>query len=116
MLGKFADWLLKPFVWLLTHIVALVTWLLDALYNAILSMAEFLFEWMIDILVFFIGLLPTTDLSAFDDGFSYVVDYYKSINTFLPLSELFVCIGFLLFYYLVFTVIRLIIKLIPGIG
>ncbi len=113
---KLAEWLIKPFVWLADRLLAFLSWLAKELYALAVGLFEKMLDAMTNVFIWALGLFPDIDLSGADEGLAYMVDLYCGLNGFLPMNELFIAMGILISYYTIFTVIRLIVKLIPGEG
>lgn len=112
LLSWFAGLFLK--IW--NALVELFKWLSVKIYNLILDVFEFMFETFVDAFCFVLDFFPDVDLSGLDEGLSTLLEYWQGFDQLLPLTELFYCINFLFAYFTIFTVIRLVVKLVPTIG
>lgn len=96
--------------------VELLQWLCVKIYNVLLEVSEFMFESFVDTFILLLGFFPDVDLSALDESLTTLLEYWRGFDQFLPFSEIFYCVNFLFAYFIVFTVIRLVVKLVPTIG
>ena len=96
--------------------VELLQWLCVKIYNVLLEVSEFMFESFVDTFILLLGFFPDVDLSALDESLTTLLEYWRGFDQFLPFSEIFYCVNFLFAYFIVFTVSRLVVKLVPTIG
>ena len=109
-------WFSGAFEWLFEKLKALCDWALTTIYNIDLEVAEFIFEQVINLAIYAIGLFPDADFSKFEGNINAFLQILASLDKLAPISEAFNCMLFLIAYYTAYTIIRLIIKFIPGIG
>ena len=109
-------WFSGAFEWLFEKLKALCEWALTTIYNIVLEVAEFIFEQVINLAIYAIGLFPDADFSKFEGNINAFLQILASLDKLAPISEAFNCMLFLIAYYTAYTIIRLIIKFIPGIG
>lgn len=91
-------------------------WLGVKIYNVALEVFEFMFAAFLDTFLYLIDLFPNVDLSGLDEGLSTLLEYWQGFDQLLPLTELFYCVNFLFAYFTIFSVIRLVVKLVPTLG
>lgn len=109
-------WFSGAFEWLFEKLKALFDWALTTIYNIVLEVAEFIFEQLVNLFVYVLSLFPDADFSKFENNINVFLELLASLDKLVPISEAFKCMLFLFAYFTVFTIIRLIIKLIPFIG
>ena len=109
-------WFSGAFEWLFEKLKGLFDWALTTIYNIVLEVTEFVFEQIINLTIYAIGLFPDVDFSKFEGNINAFLKILASLDKLAPISDAFDCMLFLIAYYTVHTIIRVIIKLIPGIG
>lgn len=109
-------WFSGAFEWLFEKLKALFDWALTTIYNIVLEVAEFIFEQLVNLFVYVLSYFPDVDFSKFESNINAFLTIFASLDKLVPVSEAITCMLFLLAYFSVVTIIRLIIKFIPFIG
>ncbi|MBQ7813666.1 MAG: hypothetical protein IJ387_04125 [Thermoguttaceae bacterium] len=106
----------SPFLWLITKLFDITKWSATTAYNGAVELAEFIFKEIIGLFCWTLDFLPDYDLSAYENGLNTLFYYFSAFDSLLPFTEITLSVLFLIGYFTMFTLIRLILKLIPGIG
>ena len=110
------SWFASLFLKIWNALVELFKWLGVKCYNLILDVFEFMFEKFVDAFCFILDFFPDVDLTALDEGLTTLLEYWQGFDQILPLTEIFYCMNFLFGYFTIFTLIRLVVKLVPTVG
>ncbi|MBQ9126746.1 MAG: hypothetical protein IJY15_03185 [Thermoguttaceae bacterium] len=110
------NWFSSAFEWLFENLKGLFDWALTTIYNIVLEVAEFVFEQLVNLFIYALNLFPDADFSKFENNIDAFLKILASLDRLVPISDAFDCILFLIAYYTVYTIIYLVIKLIPSVG
>lgn len=116
MTSKVVKWFAELFGSLWSAIVSAFKWLVETIYNAFVDLVEAIFARMVDLFISILSYFPDVDLSQYANGLDTIVRYYCGFDELLPLTELFACVTLYLMFTGVYSLVRVIIKLIPTIG
>jgi len=126
--NKFVDFIFRQIQGAYELVVWVVTWLFDSLWAIIeyildVSIGEEGFVWKLFELVWsFIewGVSFFTDmnviLNEYEHAFEFSLDLIAMLDVFFPVSESLLLIAIYWFFIIVLILIRLLFKIIPGIG
>lgn len=115
-ISSLLSWFADIFLTIWNACVELFKWLCIKAYNVVLDVFEFMFKEFVDTFIYLLDYFPDVDLSGLDEGLSTLLKFWEGFDQILPLSEIFACVGSLFTYFIVFTIIRLVVKLVPTIG
>lgn len=115
-ISSLLSWFADIFLTIWNAGVELFKWLCIKAYNVLLDLFEFMFKEFVDTFIYLLDYFPDVDLSCLDEGLSTLLKFWQGFDQILPLSEVFSCVGFLFTYFIIFTIVRIVVKLVPTIG